>query len=517
MSAVTILWADDEIDLLKPHILFLQDKGYVVIPVKSGDEALDVLNDGPIDIVFLDENMPGISGLDTLTIIKNNYPQIPVVMITKSEEEHIMEEAIGSKISDYLIKPVNPNQILLTVKKHIEGSRLVGEKSATSYQQQFREISMKLMIGDLDANGWMDLYRDLVHWDIELSNTDDETTRDIFRSQMNEANQQFCRFFERNYVDWINGRKDKPVMSSTVFRDLLFPLLSNKKSTFLIVVDNFRYDQWRLLQPAIERYLHVENEELFFATLPTTTQFARNTRFAGLMPAEIESQYPQYWINEDQEGYKNQYESELLSENLRRHGINIKQTYSKVLNGQFGHRLLDNVPSMLNNHLNVIIYNFVDMLSHARTESNVMRELAFDEKAYRAVTLSWFEHSPLLELIKLLAEYDVNVVITTDHGSVRVDNPVRVKGDRGVSVNLRYKQGRLLDYNPKQVFEVKNPRDIFLPRLYITSPYIFARGGDFFAYPNNYNQYVTYYMNTFQHGGISMEECLIPFAVLGSK
>ena len=516
MDKINILWADDEIDLLKPHILFLEDKGYNVIPVTSGSEALDELKDNDIDIVFLDENMPGLTGLDTLTQIKQSHPHLPVIMITKSEEEHIMDEALGGKISDYLIKPVNPNQILLSVKKHTEAKRLMSEKSTFSYQQQFREISMQLS-DRLSWEEWIELYKKLVYWDIELSNTEDANIHEIFSSQKSEANQMFCRFYERNYIDWLNGQAEKPLMSTTVVRERLFPLLEQDKPTFFIVIDNFRYDQWKFIQPLLERYLRTDKDDIFYGIIPTTTQFARNAMFAGLMPSEIETKYPKYWVNEDEEGFKNQFESELMGENLRRHGYNIKYSYNKVLNVQHGKRLVDSLPNLMQNKLNIIIYNFIDMLSHARTDSNIVRELAADERAYRSVTLSWVEHSPLLEVIKYLSERDVNVVITTDHGSVRIDNPVRVKGDRDISVNLRYKQGRLLDYNPKQVFEVKDPRKIFLPKRYITSPYIFAHGNDFFAYPNNYNQYVQYYMNTFQHGGISMEEILIPFITLSRR
>ena len=523
MDKITILWADDEIELLKPHILFLEEKGYEVIPVVSGTEALDEIEEADkahqtIDIVFLDENMPGLSGLDTLAQIKASHPNMPVIMITKSEEEHIMDEALGSKISDYLIKPVNPNQILLAIKKHTDARRLQSEKSTSNYQQQFREIGMELS-SRLDYDEWMQLYRKLVYWDLELSGTEDENIHDIFVAQKAEANQLFCKYYEKNYLDWVNGLtgEDKPTLSPTVLRERLFPLLKEEVPTFLIVIDNFRYDQWKYLQPAMEKYLRTVNDGMFFSILPTTTQFARNAMFGGLMPSEIERKYPQYWVNEDEEGYKNQYENELLDENLRRHGFNIKHTYHKVLNAQYGRKLVENLPSLMSNKLNVIIYNFVDMLSHASTDSNIVRELAADEKAYRSVTLSWFENSPLAEALKFLGTKDCNVVITTDHGSVRIDRPVRVKGDTSVSVNLRYKQGRLLDYNPKEVFEVKDPAKAFLPRRHVTSPYIFCRENDFFAYPNNYNQYVQYYTNTFQHGGISMEEVMIPFVILKKK
>lgn len=511
-----ILWADDEIDLLKPHILFLEERGYEVLPVTSGNDALDVMAEEPVDLVFLDENMPGMSGLDTLTALKELHPTLPVVMITKSEEEHIMEEALGSKISDYLIKPVNPKQILLTIKKYTEARRLVSEKSMLSYQQEFRAIGMRLM-EPMNYTDWMELYKRLVYWEIELSDNDDDNIHGILQSQKEEANRQFCRYFERNYVDWLRGTSDKPTLSPMLLRERMMPLLDGKRPTFLIVIDNFRYDQWKYLQPLFEQMFRIEKDSLYYSIVPTTTQFARNAMFSGLMPAEIERKYPQYWVNEDEEGYKNQFENELLEENLRRNGIQIRHSYNKVLNAQFGAKLVDGVNKLMHNPLNVVVYNFIDMLSHARTDSNIVRELAADERSYRSVTRSWFEHSPLADLMKVLSERDVNVLLTTDHGSVRVDNPVRVRGDKEVSVNLRYKQGRLLEYNTDEVFEVKDPTTIFLPKRHITSPYIFAHENDFFAYPNNYNQYVQYYHSTFQHGGISMEEVLIPWVEMRSK
>ena len=512
----TILWADDEIDLLKPHILFLEEKGYTVNAVCSGTDALEELEASQPDLVLLDEQMPGLTGLDTLRTIKERWPAVPVVMVTKSEEEHVMEDALGGRISDYLVKPVSPSQLLLTVKRLTEGRRLQGEHSSMDYQREFRDLAMQLDSGR-NADEWAEMQRRLVRWDLELAAIDDRNIHDIFLAQRRDANRLFCRFVEDHYRNWLAGSEEKPLMSHTLLRERLFPLLKGDNPVFLIVIDNFRYDQWKTVQPLLEQYLRVERDDVYYALLPTTTQFARNAMFAGLLPSEIERKYPQYWVNEDEEGHKNQYESELLGENLRRHGIGIRHTYHKVLNAQYGMKLVDRVPELMRNPLNVVVYNFIDMLSHARTESNIVRELAADERAYRSVTLSWMEHSPLLELIKALADRNATVVLTTDHGSVRIDRPVRVKGDRDVSVNLRYKQGRLLDYNPKEVFEMKNPEDIFLPRRHVTGGYIFCRENDFFAYPNNYNQYVQYYTDTFQHGGLSMEEVLVPLAVLRSK
>jgi DNA-binding response OmpR family regulator len=517
MENGVILWADDEIDLLKPHILFLKEKGYKVFTTNNGDEAIDVLKSQPVDIVFLDEHMPGLSGIETLTIIKASYPNLPVVMITKSEEEHIMEDAIGSNISDYLIKPVNPKQILLSVKKNLENKRLISEKTTFAYQQQFRNIGMEIS-GRLNYEEWTDVYKKLVFWELELEKSQDQGIVEVMRMQKEEANQVFSKFVENNYIDWLNGKvENKPIQSHTLLRDKVFPLLNTEQNLFLILIDNMRYDQWKVLQPIFEQFYRVERDEVYYAILPTTTQFARNSLFSGLLPSEIEKKYPKYWVNEDEEGTKNQFESELLGENLKRQAKNIPYSYTKVLNFASGRKLVETLPNLMSNKFNVIVYNFVDMLSHARTEMEVIRELADDEAAYRSLTLSWFEHSPLFDIIRFLGEKKVNLIITTDHGSVRVTNPVKIVGDRNTNTNLRYKNGRSLNYEKREVFEVKNPGDIFLPRTNMSSSYVFCRRDDFFAYPNNYNYYVNYYRNTFQHGGISMEEMIVPIAYLKAK
>lgn len=517
MANERILWADDEIDLLKPHIIFLEQKGYIVSTVNNGRDAIDMVKENYFDIVFLDENMPGLSGLQVLPEIKTIDPTLPVIMITKSEEESIMEDAIGSKISDYLIKPVNPNQILLSVKKNLDEKRLVSEKTTSDYRQEFREISMQL--GDRMNHGeWSIFYKKLVRWSMELERSTDEGMTQIFETQKQEANEQFSKFIKNNYIDWLKG-SNGPIMSHTLVKNKVVPILkeAGDQTVFMVVIDNLRFDQWKVIAPKLKEHFRIDEEEIFYSILPTATHYARNALFAGLMPSEIARIHPNLWKNEEDEGGKNMHEDELMGAQLKRLGFDIKWSYNKITQLQQGRKLSDQFSNLMTNKLNVIVYNFVDMLSHARTEMEVIKELADDEAAYRSLTDSWFEHSPLLDILKKVAENNCRLIITTDHGTVRVDNPVKVIGDRNTNSNLRYKAGKNLNYNPKEVFEIKNPADGFLPKSNISTSYIFAQNSDFFVYPNNYNHFVNFYSNTFQHGGISLEEVLIPFIALQSK
>jgi DNA-binding response OmpR family regulator len=516
MEKINILWADDEIDLLKPHILFLEQKGYHVETANNGNDALDLIDKKHFDLVLLDENMPGITGIETLNKIKSKNSDLPVVMITKSEEEHIMEDAIGSKISDYLIKPVNPNQILLSIKKNLENKRLISEKTTSGYQQEFRNIGMTLS-DKLSFNEWCDVYRKLVYWELELDNASDNSMSDVLKMQKSEANLLFSRYIEENYISWLNGKNNPPVLSHTLLKNKVLPEADGQLPVFFIVIDNLRYDQWKILQPIISEYFRVDKEELYCSILPTATQYARNAMFAGLLPSEIEKRFPKLWINDEEEGGKNMSEGDFLADQLKRLGKNYKHSYTKVTNFTFGKKLAENLSNLSQNHLNVIVYNFVDMLSHARTEMEIIRELADDEAAYRSITLSWFEHSPLLDIIKQIAEKKGRLIITTDHGTIKVTEPSKVVGDRNTNTNLRYKQGKSLDYVKKDVFEVRNPADAYLPKVHVSSAFVFIKEDKFFAYPNNYNHYVNYYKNTFQHGGISLEEMIIPFVVLNPK
>lgn len=510
-----ILWADDEIELLKPHILFLESKGYSVDRVTNGTDAIDKAEENAYDVIFLDENMPGISGLEALSKIKEINPLVPVVMITKSEEEFIMEEAIGSKIADYLIKPVNPNQILLSLKKILQQTQLVAQKTNVNYQQEFRQLGMQLN-NRMDANEWTEMYRKLVYWELELEQAEDKAMKEIFDMQKKEANQLFCDFIEDNYLDWLNGTEDMPYMLHNMIRTRVLPKIGKEKLAVL-VIDNLRYDQWKILEPLISKSYQKEEEYVIYSILPTATHYARNAFFAGLLPSEIEKKFPQYWRYEEDEGSKNQFEKELLEQQLKRLSKQCKWSYHKITNLEAGKKLNEHFNQIKDNDVNFVVYNFVDMLSHARTEMEMIRELASDEAAYRSLTKSWFEHSPLQELILKFREIGAHLIITTDHGTVKVNKPIKIVGERSTNTNLRYKVGRGLSYDSKEVFVVNKPTEAFLPQIKLSNEYVFARESDFFVYPNNYNHFVNHYGNTFQHGGISMEEMLIPFIELQPK
>jgi CheY-like chemotaxis protein len=517
MTKVRILWADDEIDLLKPQLFFLEKKGYEVLQVTNGYDALDVLSkQDDIECVFLDESMPGISGLETLEKIRESNKNVPVVMITKNEAEDLMEQAIGSQIADYLIKPVNPNQILLSLKKIIDNKRLVSEKTAFDYQQEFRNIALDINSG-LEREEWNTLYKRIIDWELKLDESNNDHLRGILDMQKKEANNEFSRYVEKHYTSWVTA-DDGPVMSHKLFKQYLFPNLDTKKTNFLILFDNLRLDQWRLIEPIISQLYRVKEEKDFYSILPTSTQYSRNAIFAGLLPADIEKNYPEYWLNDSQQGSKNQYEAELFERQIKRiFPKELKWDYVKITNVSQAKAIQDNILNYLNNDLTIIVYNFIDMLSHARTEMEVLKELAADEKAYRSLTRSWFINSPIWSALQTLADKEIKLFITTDHGTIRVAQPSKVIADRETTTNLRYKVGKNLRFETSDVMDIDNPHDIGLPKPNISSKFIFAKSDYFFLYPNSYNYYNNLYTDTFQHGGISMEEMICPFVILENR
>lgn len=509
------MWVDDEIEHLRAHIIFLEKKGYEVVTVTNGPDAIEQCKQHNFDIIMLDEMMPGLTGLETLQTIKEITPATPVVMVTKSEEEDIMDQAIGSKIADYLIKPVNPNQILLTLKKNIHRKEIVTEVTQTGYQQSYLNIAQQID-SCKTADDWMNIYKRIVHWELELSSADSNMT-EMLQMQKEEANIGFAKYIRNNYLGWVAPTPaEHPMLSNEIFKKKIFPAIDNGEKVFLIVIDNFRYDQWRMLAPEIGDMFDID-EQLYFSILPTATQYARNAIFSGLMPTQIAKLFPDLWVDEDEEEGKNLNEGPLIKKQIERYRRHDTFSYHKINDSAGAERFLQQLKSLSNNDLNVAVVNFVDMLSHARTESKMVRELANNESAYRSITLSWFRHSVMSDLLRRLSQTDYKVIVTTDHGSIRVSKAVKIIGDRNTNTNLRYKLGKNLNYNAKELFVIKEPLKAQLPAPNISTSYVFATGDSFFAYPNNYNYYVSYYKDTFQHGGISMEEMLVPLVTLTPK
>jgi len=518
MAVAKIIWVDDEIESLQSQKLFLESKGYEVITFNNGFDAIEFVKNNFADVILMDESMPGISGLETLAKIKEIKQHIPVVLITKNETERLMDEAIGSQISDYLLKPVNPNQVLLSLKKIIDNKRLVAEKTTSSYQQQFRELFTALN-DNPDFNQWMDIYKKLVYWELEMEKSDSPEMREIFASQKEEANAEFFKFISKNYAKWMNPKSaEAPIMSHNLLQFKVLPHVEKGIPTFFILIDNLRYDQWKTIQPIFAESFRILEEETFYSILPTATQYSRNAIFSGLLPIDIEKQFREQWKNDEDEGGKNLFEEDFFRAQLKRlKKDDVRTSYTKILNHTDGQNLISNIHNLLNNDLNIIVYNFVDMLSHARTEMEVLKELAGDEISYRSVTKSWFEHSALHQALKKIADKKIKLIVATDHGTVRVKTPCKVIGDKQTTTNLRYKHGRNLNYEPKEVLAFKDPKEAGLPVPTVNSSFIFAKTDEYLCYPNNFNHYANYYKNTFQHGGISLEEMIVPIIKMESK
>ncbi|MDT8323131.1 MAG: bifunctional response regulator/alkaline phosphatase family protein [Bacteroidota bacterium] len=512
-----ILWVDDEVELLRPHILHLEQRGYRLSTVTNGEDALDFVRSEAVDLILLDESMPGMGGLETLSALKDLQPDVPVVMVTKNEEESLMEEAIGEKISDYLTKPVNPSQILLVAKKVLQGKRIVGDRTAQYYIREFNDVTMKLQ-GPLDLEEWMEIYRKLVEWEIELDQHPRLGLQQTMADQRKECNQEFCKFVERNYRDWLED--DDVTLSPQVVDRFLLPHLDSKGPVFFFVIDCMRYDQWLIMEQHLCNLYTIE-KEFYMGILPTATPYARNAIFSGYYPSEIERVFPDLWASKDDDDYSmNKYEKEFLEKLLERRHIKLRNDlkYIKIIDPEFGKQMVGNISSFVKNHLTAIVVNFVDMLAHSRSDYPILKEIAPDESAYRSLTNTWFTHSSLYSMFQRIARTpNATVVVTTDHGSVRCMRGSKVLGDRETSTNLRYKYGRNVKADSKHAMYIRNPEEFKLPRRGVTVNYVIAKEDYYFVYPTEYNKYLSYYRDSFQHGGMSLEELILPVITMKSK
>ncbi len=512
-----ILWVDDEIDHLRSHIIFLEDKGYAITGVTNAEDAISVAENERFDLILLDEMMPGMDGLEALSVLKEKDPTVSVIMITKSEEENLMEDAIGSKIDDYLTKPVNPSQILSSCKRLLEKKRITEEKIAREYTTEFMEIS-SLLEGPLELKDWINIHIKLSEREIEIDNHSELGLEQTLSDQRRECNQAFTRFVEAHYYDWLN-QEQHPVMSHELFRHYVFPHLSQEKNVLFIVVDNLRLDQWMMIEPLIYSEFSIQ-KDYYLSILPTATPFSRNSIFAGMLPLEIEERYPDLWKQgEDDESSRNRYELQLMTDQLKRHQINVEPEpkYVKLLNVDEAKETVKHISSYLALPLTAMVFNFVDILAHRRSDSQVIREIVPDESAYRSLTRTWFEHSQLLQILKAAARTNTTVVLTSDHGSIRAMRGTTVYADRETSTNLRYKYGRGIRGDEKHLMVIKEPRKFGLPARGINTNYIIAKEDFYFVYPTNYHKYLALFRDTFQHGGISMQEMILPVVTLEAQ
>ena len=511
---IKVLWIDDEIDFFNSHIIFLEKRGFQINKALSGNEGLLFLQKNKVDIILIDQNMPGLAGTETIKILKEKFDLIPIVMISQNTDENVINNALGQQVKDYLLKPVNPNQILLSLKKIFSNKDLIKSKTVENYQKKYQEINNEIL-ECVSFEDWQLLYKKLVKWEILLSEIDDNEVVEILLSQKNYANNIFCSFVEKNYENALGDPSF--VTSINIFKKHVFPHLNSNESTLFILIDNFRFDQWKIIEPFISDHYNVEDELIYSSILPTTTQYSRNSIFSGLSPLEIMKQYPNYWSNEFDSLNKNKFENELLTEQLKRLGLNIKHKYLKLFESKDSRSFNTNISNLNKFNLTTIIYNFIDLISHAKKDVRFIKEIANSDKAYRDLTLTWFKNSELLETIKKSSELGYKIILTSDHGMINVFKPSKISGSKNISSNMRYKTSDQILAEPKDVIEFKNPNKIKLPSYSINSSFVFARSNSFFVYPNNYNEYVSMYKNTYQHGGVSMQEMFVPFLVMNPK
>lgn len=510
-----ILWADDEIEMLRAHHLFLRERGYEVTPVSNGRDAIALFEREAFDIVLLDEMMPGLDGLSTLEQIKAINPNIPVIMITKNEEEHLMDQALGRRIDDYLTKPVNPSQIFMACKKLLDARQIRQSQAGQAYVARIGQLSARLT-GPISWQTWIDIHRELCEWEIEIGHLGDKGLQQLLQDQRKEFNREFARFIERNYPLWVEDEGESPPLSVDVVAEFVVPLLEEGRRVFFLVIDCLRLDHWIMMESVLAEFFAIRRS-YHCSILPTATPYARNALFSGLFPREIAARYGDFWQSGPQdEDSLNRFEHRFLSDQLRAAGVALSGEihYHKVFDAGEGQKLAHRAGTLVKAPLVAVVYNFLDMLVHGRSQSELLKEIAPDEKAFRSLVQSWFAHSTLLEILRQVARAGATVVLTTDHGAVRSTRATMVYGDRETSTNLRYKVGRNLRCDPKDALLVRDPRTFGLPSSGLGANFLFAREDFFFVYPTHFSEYQRQYRDSFQHGGISLEEMILPVAIM---
>lgn len=516
-SPKKILWADDEIDLLRPHVLYLEARGYAVSTVANGRDALKLAQSERFDCVLLDEMMPGMDGLATLQALREYDSTIPVIMVTKSEEEDLMESAFGARTDDFLTKPVNPSQIVSALKRLLEARALQQSQLAQDYAGEFARLRM-LRDEARDHASWAQLYLKMLQWEISLASVNDAGLRAAHADLTKETNADFTRHVEDNYFDWVAESKTPqgPTFTRDVVEKYVAPLLREGKKTMLVVVDCMRLDQFLTIESLLEPFFAIERD-LIYSILPSATPYSRNAIFAGLWPEQIARQFPQWWDEgAPAERSMNRHEKELLEEQLKRLKISLTQPvrYHKIYSADESHVIRRQAATFKTYQFSALVFNFLDILAHGRSESEILLELAPDEAGLRSVMASWFVHSALFEVLKAASQAGTTVVMTTDHGATLGQRAAQVKADRNAASNLRYKYGKNLVVDKRQAFIVKNPGDARLPNEGLNKNYIIAKEDYYFVYPTNYHEYERQFRGSFQHGGITLEELIIPCAVL---
>jgi len=510
-----ILWVDDEVDLLKPHIIFLEEKGYKVSTVYSGEDAIELCKKKNIDLVLMDEMMNGLDGLSTLKIIKEINIAIPIIMVTKNEEEWLMDEAIGEKISNYLIKPVSPSQVFIACKKILDNEKIGTEKNIKEFLVFYNNLQTE-SINAYDFEQWVQLNTELCRWSIKLDEINDNTFKDMFYEQVEKINKIFQEYYLTNYKTWINSKNNKPILSNNIFNNNFLPIINSNKNLIIVIIDCFKMDQWIKISHLFHSNFTI-SEDSHFAIIPSATPFARNAIFSGLMPSEIKDNYSTIWHKMFKEGRMNGYEDELFISELKKRNINKSFKYVKISNYEEGQKFYNKINDYKNINILSIVVNFVDILGHSRSESDILKELIPNESAYRNAIYNWFENSWLYDCFKEFANWNSEIILTSDHGNVKVNKPATVKADNMASKGVRYKYGRNLNVDKKRAFKIKNPKDYKLPTFDVNTEYIIAKDSNYFIYSNQYHKYVNMYKKSFQHGGISMDEIIVPLIKLKVK